>query len=62
MLGKIFTQNSAYFDEQIDLINKTLDQQVPYGRAEEIVYGIAKPITKVILYTKAFINLFDLRD
>lgn len=62
MLGKLFTQNTAQFDEQIDLINEKLNEYKAYGRTEEIIYDIAKPIAKAVLYTKAFINLFDFRD
>ena len=53
-----FTKNTEMFDDQIDLINQTLDDMKPRDPSEEIIYNIAKPIAKAWLYGKAIINLF----
>ena len=62
MILQRFTENTAKFDDQIDLINQTLDERKPIDPAERIVYDIAKPVAKVVLYTKAIFGLFNLKD
>jgi len=62
MLGSIFTENTSKFDGQIDAINETLDNYKTYGRTDKLIYSIAKPVAKAVLYVGAFINLFDFRD
>lgn len=53
-----FTKNTEYFDNQIDMIKEELDNIQPVGELEKKIYMVIKPVTKAVLYVKAFLNLF----